>query len=76
MRIGGFDEGLEVRENSELIRRLRRFGSYKYIGDVAATTSMRRYEQRGFRRIVFLWFKLWLQSLFGDLHQRHYEAVR
>jgi hypothetical protein len=76
IRSGGFDEGLEVRENSELIRRLRRFGRYKYLGEVSATTSMRRYDQRGCGQIVWLWFKLWFQSLFGDLHHRHYETVR
>jgi glycosyltransferase involved in cell wall biosynthesis len=76
VRIGGFDEGLEVRENSELIKRLKRFGKYKYIGDIAAVTSMRRYEFRGVARVCWLWVKLWLQSLIGDLHQRHYESVR
>jgi glycosyltransferase involved in cell wall biosynthesis len=76
LRVGGFDEGLEVRENSDLIKRLRRFGRYRYIGDVSATTSMRRYEQRGVGRVVWLWCKLWLLSLVGDLHQRCYETVR
>ena len=76
MQTGGFDEGLEVRENSELIRRLMRFGKYKYVAKVAATTSMRRYTQRGFWRMIGLWLKLWLHSLFGDLHQRKYETVR
>ncbi len=76
VRAGGFDEGLEVRENSELMKRLRRFGSYRYIGDVSATTSMRRYEREGFSRVVWLWSKVWVQSLFGDLHRRHYEPVR
>ncbi|HVV71657.1 MAG TPA: glycosyltransferase [Verrucomicrobiae bacterium] len=76
LEAGGFDEGLEVRENSELIRRLKQHGRYKYISDVTATTSMRRYEQCGVGRVLWLWCKLWLQSIFGDLHQRHYEAVR
>jgi glycosyltransferase involved in cell wall biosynthesis len=75
-RIGGFDEHLEVCENSDLIRRLKQFGRYKYIGDVSATTSMRRYEQRGFGRQVWLWLKLWVQSLFGDLRHKRYETVR
>jgi len=73
---GGFDERLEVRENSELIKRLQRFGGYRYFGDIGATTSMRRYEQRGVGRVAWLWFKLWLESLLGDLHQRRYETVR
>ena len=76
VRLGGFDEGLEVRENSDLIRRLKQFGSYKCISDVTATTSMRRYERRGVGRIVWLWTKLWFQSLFSDLHHRKYETVR
>ncbi len=76
VRAGGFDEGLEVRENSELMRRLKRFGGYKYIGDIAATTSMRRYAYCGLRRVAWLWLRLWVQSWIGDLHQRHYETVR
>jgi len=76
LRAGGFDEGLEVRENSELLKRLKRYGRYRYIGDVSAITSMRRYEQRGVGRVVWLWCKLWAQSLVGDLHNRCYETVR
>jgi glycosyltransferase involved in cell wall biosynthesis len=76
MKTGGFDEGLEVRENSELIRRLCQFGKYKYIDAASAVTSMRRYDQRGCGRMIWLWTKLWFQSWFGDLHQRRYEIVR
>lgn len=75
-RVGGFDEGLAVRENSDLLKRLKRFGRYKYLGEVAATTSMRRYEQRGVWKITWLWLKLWLESFVHDLHQRQYEVVR
>jgi len=74
--VGGFDERLELRENSELIRRLKRFGGYRYIDATAATTSMRRYERRGVRNIVLLWIKLWFLSLFSDLSHRKYESVR
>jgi glycosyltransferase involved in cell wall biosynthesis len=74
--VGGFDERLELRENSELIRRLKRFGGYKYIGITAATTSMRRYDRRGVWTIVWLWIKLWFLSLFSDLSHRKYESVR
>jgi glycosyltransferase involved in cell wall biosynthesis len=76
MSVGGFDERLELRENSELIRRLKRFGGYKYIGTTAATTSMRRYDRRGVGNIVRLWIKLWFLSLFTDLSHRKYESVR
>jgi hypothetical protein len=76
VRIGGFDEGLEVRENSQLMKRLKRLGKYRYISDVAATTSMRRYEQCGVQRVLWLWCKVWFQSFYSDLHRRHYEPVR
>lgn len=76
IRVGGFDEALQVRENSELVKRLKRFGRYKYIGQVSATTSMRRYQRRGVARVVWLWCKLWVESFLCDLHQKQYEAVR
>jgi len=74
--VGGFNECLELRENSELIRRLKRFGSFRYIGATAATTSMRRYDRRGVKHIVWLWIKLWFISQFRDLSHRKYESVR
>lgn len=76
IQLGGFDEAMEVRENSHLIRRLKQFGSYRYISRTVATTSMRRYERRGVGRIVWLWLKLWAQSPFTDLRNRKYEIVR
>jgi glycosyltransferase involved in cell wall biosynthesis len=76
VRLGGFDEGLEVRENSQLIRRLKRFGKYRYIANAVAVTSMRRYDRHGIRRVTWLWVKLWFRSLFRDLHAHHYEPVR
>jgi hypothetical protein len=76
IKTGGFDEGLQVRENSELIRRLRRFGKYKYLSEVSAVTSMRRYDQCGCGRMIWMWVKLWFQSLFVDLHDRQYETIR
>lgn len=75
-QIGGFDEALHVRENSELIRRLRLRGKYRYIGSAGATTSMRRYARRGLIAMVFFWLRLWLQSLFGDIRHKPYESIR
>src|SRR5205814_8391137 len=70
VRLGGFDEQLEVRENSELMRRLKQFGRYCYVGETTAVTSMRRYEHRGCGKTVWMWTRLWFQSLFCDLHER------
>ena len=76
MRIGGFDEGLQVRENSELVKRLLRFGRYNYLGKVSAITSMRRYNRCGVGRVLWLWLRLWFESFVCDLHQKQYEPVR
>lgn len=76
IRLGGFKESLEVRENSDLIKRLKRFGRYNYLGAAGAVTSMRRYDRRGVWRMVWLWIKLWFESLFKDLQNRKYETVR
>jgi glycosyltransferase involved in cell wall biosynthesis len=76
LRSGGFDEALHVTENSDLIRRLRLFGNYRFIGQTAVTTSMRRYENDGFSKMVRLWVKLWLRSWVSDLRHHKYEAVR
>ncbi|HYG22591.1 MAG TPA: glycosyltransferase [Verrucomicrobiae bacterium] len=76
MKLGGFRENLEVRENSELIKRLERFGRYACISRAVAVTSMRRYEHRGVGRMVWMWTRLWFESLFRDLKDRKYETVR
>jgi glycosyltransferase involved in cell wall biosynthesis len=73
--IGGFIEELQVRENSDLIRRLKRFGPYKFIAQTNATTSMRRYEKAALR-MLWLWLAIWIQSLFLDLRYRPYEPIR
>jgi len=74
--MGGFDERLEVMENSDLIRKLKTLGQYLYIGDTAAITSMRRYEKGGTVRGCALWVKLWVQSLFSSVRHERYETVR
>lgn len=74
--VGGFDELLPVREISDLMRRLRPLGKYRYISTTVATTSMRRYQRFGISRMVWVWFKIWLASFFSDIRTRHYEPVR
>jgi glycosyltransferase involved in cell wall biosynthesis len=73
---GGFDEALHVTENSDLIRKLRFFGNYAFISETAVTTSMRRYENGGWLKMIRLWLKLWAQSLVSDLRHEKYEAIR
>lgn len=73
---GGFDETLHVCEISDFMKKLRRFGKYKYIGSTCATTSMRRYEKKGAGEMLWLWLKVGWLALFSDLRHRSYEPVR
>jgi len=74
--VGGFREDLNVRENSELIQRLKRFGPYKFLARATAVTSMRRYEKGGRARGFWEWLRIWARSQFSDLGHRSYEAIR
>ena len=53
--VGGFNNELYLRENSDLMKKLRRFGRYKYITSTPDVTSMRRYEKTGVAEMIFLW---------------------
>jgi glycosyltransferase involved in cell wall biosynthesis len=72
---GGFDNELYLRENSDLMKKLRRFGSYKYIGATPAITSMRRYERTGTAEMVLLWLKVWILSNVSDIRNQTYEGL-
>ena len=75
LNAGGFDEELYLRENSDLLRKLRCFGEYCYIRQTPAVTSMRRYEKKGTREMVWLWLRVWWLSIFSDLRNTTYEVV-
>ena len=73
--VGGFDNELYLRENSDLMKKLRQFGSYKYISATPAITSMRRYERTGTSEMVLLWLKVWVLSNFSDIRNQTYEGM-
>jgi glycosyltransferase involved in cell wall biosynthesis len=72
---GGFDNELYLRENSDLMKKLRRFGGYKYISATPAVTSMRRYEKTGTAEMVLLWLRVWVLSNFSDIRNQTYEGM-
>ena len=73
--IGGFDNELYLRENSDLMKKLRRFGSYKYIEATPAITSMRRYDRTGVNEMILLWVRVWFLSNFSDIRNQTYEGM-
>ena len=73
--VGGFNNELYLRENSDLMKKLRRFGRYKYIKSTPAVTSMRRYEKAGTAEMIFLWLRVWYLSNFSDIRNQTYEGM-
>jgi glycosyltransferase involved in cell wall biosynthesis len=73
--VGGFDNELYLRENSDLMKKLRRFGGYKYISATPAITSMRRYEKTGTAEMILLWLRVWVLSNFSDIRNQTYEGM-
>jgi glycosyltransferase involved in cell wall biosynthesis len=73
--VGGFDNDLYLRENSDLMKKLRRFGSYTYIRATPAVTSMRRYDKAGVGEMLLLWLKVWVLSNFSDIRHQTYEGM-
>lgn len=73
--VGGFDNELYLRENSDLMKKLRQFGAYRYISATPAITSMRRYEKTGTSEMVLLWLKVWVLSNFSDIRNQTYEGM-
>ena len=73
--VGGFNNELYLRENSDLMKKLRRFGRYKYIKSAPAVTSMRRYERAGVAEMIFLWLRVWYLSNFSDIRNQTYEGM-
>jgi glycosyltransferase involved in cell wall biosynthesis len=73
--VNGFDNELYLRENSDLMKKLRGFGAYKYIRATPAITSMRRYERTGTGEMILLWLRVWVLSNFSDIHNQTYEEI-
>ena len=54
--VGGYDERLAAGEDFDLYRRLAKRGKIKYVGDLAAFESPRRYRRSGYFQVTLLWF--------------------
>jgi glycosyltransferase involved in cell wall biosynthesis len=72
--VGGFNNELYLRENSDLMKKLRRYGKYKYISTAPAVTSMRRYEEKGTIEMALLWLRVWYLSNFSDIRNKTYDG--
>jgi glycosyltransferase involved in cell wall biosynthesis len=55
MTVGGYDERLAAGEDFDLYRRLARRGKIRYVKDLKAYESPRRYRRLGYLRVTFAW---------------------
>jgi glycosyltransferase involved in cell wall biosynthesis len=56
MSVGGYDERLAAGEDFDLYRKLARKGKIRYVKDLKAYESPRRYRRLGYLRVTFAWF--------------------
>jgi glycosyltransferase involved in cell wall biosynthesis len=77
LSVGGYDERLAAGEDFDLYRRLARRGRIKYVKDLKAYESARRYRKLGYLRVTFSWFlNALLIILMHKSFSREWEPVR
>lgn len=70
LRIGGFDEKMQIGEDGKFLRHARKAGKYGVVHSFAFN-NMRRFEQKGYCKTCCFWIKQ-----FFNPKQKKYEAVR
>ncbi len=76
-KVGYFDPNVQMMEDSHLMRRIRRYGTFRFFRDNAVRTSPRKFEKEGARRIFLDYFAaLVLLKLTGKLPARRLSNVR
>lgn len=64
-KIGGFNENMQVGELNDFIKKAVENGaSYKFLNSCYITTSLRRYEKKGYLRTFLFWAKWKILSAF------------
>ncbi len=71
-KVGGFDERMPAGEDLKFIGiALKKHAKFKYIGNISAVTSMRRFETHGYLKIAIEWILGYFFKPPG-----HYDVVR
>jgi len=64
-KINGFDEGRTIGEYNDFIKKaLAKGGKYKLLTNCYVITSLRRYEKKGYFKVIFFWARWRIVSLF------------
>lgn len=76
-KVGYFDPKVQIMEDSHLIRKIRRYGSFKFLRHNIVRTSPRRFEKEGIQRIFLNYFiSLVLIKLLGRGSHKRLTTVR
>ena len=72
-KVGGFDERMQAGEDLKFINIAlkNKFGKFKYLGEISAVTSMRRFEINGYFRTAMEWMGGYFFK-----PPEHYDVVR
>ena len=72
-KVGGFDEKMQAGEDLKFINIAlkNKFGKFKYLGEISAVTSMRRFEINGYFRTAMEWMGGYFFK-----PPEHYDVVR
>jgi glycosyltransferase involved in cell wall biosynthesis len=73
---GGFDESLSRYEDGVFMHSALKYARYSFIRSSFAETSIRRFEVKGYFRVMFYWIKVWFKHLRGMGDDGEYEVVR
>jgi rSAM/selenodomain-associated transferase 2 len=72
---GGFNEGLSMMEDQEIIHRIKKYGKFKVM-NAAVTTSARKYMDNGIYRMQGIFFRIWLLYYLGFSQERLLQLYR
>jgi glycosyltransferase involved in cell wall biosynthesis len=74
-KVGGFDSELAYGEDGVFSRKAMQHAPYHFITSSTASTSMRRFEQKGYLAVMLYWIKAWARFKMGKKNGE-YEVIR
>ncbi len=70
-KIKGFDEKVNIGEDTQLLHKAKKYGRIKIIKDEYIKTSMRRFEKQGYFKTILKWIKAYFIP-----DKKEYEIIR
>jgi glycosyltransferase involved in cell wall biosynthesis len=74
-KVGGFDANLAYGEDGEFSNKANAHAPYCFITSSTASTSMRRFEEKGYFSVMLYWIRAWFRFKLGRKNGE-YEVIR